>query len=135
MSPIRQNIALAVAVGTHTTHPERRRWSRSSNEETVTTVTDGKGNQCSYWPDSSQQHDVGYIHPLPYWSSLDAIHEAENKLLTGDPKQGGSLRYLYAVELYNIVVPLEQQPCRANARQRCQALLTVLGLWKDDEIL
>ena len=67
--------------------------------------------------------------PLDYLNDLNAIHEAEN-LLDVDIESGDSPRYVYSYYLYNIVRP-EQQPCRATAKQRAEALLRTLGLWKD----
>ena len=71
---------------------------------------------------------VGYMvkeFNLPdYCDDLNAMHEAEKTL---DAEQ---LNYSYSHALYNIVVPLNQQPFRATARQRAEAFLKTKGLWK-----
>lgn len=61
-----------------------------------------------------------------YSRSLDAVAEAENHLDTLAPATDNNApRYRYSWALYN-VVPHERQPFRATARQRAEALVSVI---------
>lgn len=74
------------------------------------------------------------ISKLPdYLNDLNAMAQAEDAVMTGDELDGGSLRYVYAGNVYNVAVPLGQQPFRATATQRAEAFLKTLGLWTDSD--
>lgn len=65
--------------------------------------------------------------PPDYTDDLNAMHEAE-KVLDADIKDGDSLRYNYAREIYKLCSD-EQQPFRASASVRAEAFCRVF--WSD----
>jgi hypothetical protein len=73
-------------------------------------------------------YDSIHSHPVPnYHADLNAMHEAEKVLTSGDHKRLyfdwlGRLAYLGATT----------REC-ATAPQRCEAFLRTLGLWEDGE--
>lgn len=106
--------------------------------------TDSRG---SYWyaPEKANQHKFDY-HELPdYLNDLNAMWEAEEKLLTGDGWKDRLAKYSSKlmpvmhdtdfgrvdVAFKNDMVHLRYFTLHATASQRCEALLRTLGLWKD----
>ncbi len=85
--------------------------------------------------------------PLPdYLNSLDAMHEAEKVLLTGDGWQERLERYssklmaamedadpVIHVRFMNNRVALRYYTLHAPAAQRAEAFLKATGLWKEDK--
>lgn len=67
-----------------------------------------------------------------YLNDLNAMHKAEMVLDADADTTAGAMKYRYAGFLYNTTVPLDQQPCRATAAQRAEALLRTLNLWRDE---
>jgi len=70
------------------------------------------------------------VYPPDYLNDLNAMAEAESTLDGPDISDPDSLRFRYSHFIY-LVVPMEQQPFRANAAQRAEAFLRTLNLWKD----
>ena len=66
--------------------------------------------------------------PIPnYCTDLNAIHEAENKWCDQDlPDDASHPLYRLADTLYGVCVPRDNQPFRATARQRAEALVKVI---------
>lgn len=82
---------------------------------------------------TTQDHDGTDIvckggQPRPnYCRDLNACHEAENKWCEQDgPMDVNHPRYLLGHTLYNVIVPYTEQPFRATARQRAEALVRVI---------
>jgi hypothetical protein len=101
-------IAIAEACG----WMDCRFWRGNRNDDPVGTAPDGGIN--TILPD--------------YPNDLNAMHEAE-KALDINLDTPDSPRYRYSHFLYAICRP-EQQPFRATARQRAEAFLRTLNLWK-----
>lgn len=73
------------------------------------------------------------ITPPAYSYDLNAMREAEMFLVgLDDGRDSGCARYLYSRTLYSVVVPFNQQPFMATARQRAEAFLRTIGKWRDE---
>lgn len=101
-------------------------WSQLENAHTIILGGEWKG-----YPPKMQI--IGQKEQIPnYFNDLNAMHEAE-KSLDDNIKDAGSLRYRYSSHLYSILVPKDEQPCRASAKHRAEAFLKTINKWEDDE--
>lgn len=128
MDPIEQQIAIAEACG-WIPHPDN-----SKRENSIKSWHKGKvGNTECRFLEETRESCWGTTKGLPnYLNDLNAMHEAENAIMTGDLMDTTSIQYRYSHYLYNVVVPSNRQPFRAKASQRAEAFLKTLGLWKDE---
>lgn len=82
-----------------------------------------------YW--LSRPHDIQWPedYQIPdYCNDLNAIHTAENKLLTGASR---TIKEQWEMNLRRAATLGATSAECATARQRCEALLRTLNLWKD----
>lgn len=86
-------------------------------------------------PEEWESPDGNYRDASPnYTSDLNACHEAEKKWCGQDgPEDGSHPRFQLSREVYNIAVPYGQQPFRATARQRAEALVAVIEQQKGEQ--
>ena len=79
-----------------------------------------------YWNESLGEliQDAYMSHALPdYPNDLNAVHEAEKKLDVNPWQQ--------YINLLPDIIEDWRSPIHATARQRCEALLKTVGLWKE----
>ena len=89
-----------------------------------TDVKHGMGHETRYAGTPSET--VVFVPVHEYCKSLDAVATAEDHLDTLAPNTSNNApRYRYAWALYTLVPP-ERQPFRATARQRAEALVSVI---------
>lgn len=75
------------------------------------------------------KNGVVRITAINYSGDLNEMHNLENTLL--DNAKDTTLYWAYSHNLYNVVVAKEQQPFRASARQRAEALLRAFNRWDE----
>lgn len=125
-----QDIAIATAIGTHTSKPIKKPWNQAYpdfNNECLF-VTDKNGVNAYIWR-SSAATDLKFIWPKKYTADLNAIHEVEQLIpwsawetytsilerVTGADTGNDVLRYKFVTS--------------ATAPQRAEAILRLIGKW------
>ncbi len=132
MDKVEQNLAIAEALGTHQSRIIQLSWNPPAlPAEDVLEITDLKGKQSFRWLSlNASRTDMDYEGPKDYVDNLNAMHVAVDSILIEAGRKGDWRGWDSYVQTLSEMVGIEGA-IEATAAQRAEALLRVLGKWKE----